>query len=289
MRRVASAAALLAVIAACAALALFVGRAAGGRLPSGSRTWEHEQRATISLSGRPDRGESGVRQPALSTGDEAPALPASLTGTDVDGALGLGADGRFCLDRAARRLFDYFLSAAGELDRAAIRRLVAAQAAAQLPGHEEEVLDGFDRYLGYLDDAAAATAASSPGTDLHDHLATLSALQVARFGDEVAARLFGDDDALAAAILDASDLAGELAGRTDLSPAEREAAAEAIDARLPARLREARARMRAPALVRAQVEAARAAGAGEAEIWALRARAFGSDAADRLAARDRRR
>jgi lipase chaperone LimK len=61
---------------------------------------------------------------------------------------------------------------------------------------------------------------------------------------------------------------------------------EEIEARLPERVREARRHAAAPARVSRQVEAMRAAGDGDAEIFAVRERELGAEAAQRLAALD---
>jgi lipase chaperone LimK len=193
----------------------------------------------------------------------APALPASLAGTDVDGSLGLGSDGRFRPDAGSIRLFDYFLSSLGEVSLAQVRDLVRREAASRAPGEDAAVLDLFDRYVAYLGEAqaAAARATATPRSFLEE----VVRLQQSRFGEPLAGQLFGDDNALALAILDGSD------------------------AGLPERLRAARARVRAPAEVRARVEALRQEGASDAQIWAERAARFGPQAADRLAALDEQR
>ena len=199
------------------------------------------------------------------TASATPALPASLAGTDVDGSLGLDGDGRFQPDAAAIRLFDHFLSALGEASLAQVRELVRAEAAGRVPGEEAAVLALFDRYVAYLDDARAAATHAPPGATPRSYLAEVVRLQQTRFGEPLAGRLFGDDNALALAILDNSE------------------------AGLPGRLQAARAQMRAPAEVRARVETLRQEGATDAQIWAVRAARFGPDAATRLAALDEQR
>ena len=69
--------------------------------------------------------------PAFVTGVE--NLPASLQGTEVDGALEADADGHLKINNAVRRTFDYFLSALGEepLDTIVVR--LRAYIRAQLP------------------------------------------------------------------------------------------------------------------------------------------------------------
>jgi lipase chaperone LimK len=187
--------------------------------------------------------------------------PASLAGTDVDGELVVDARGRFVPTRGAIRMFDHFLSTLGETDLAGVRELVGREAERRAPEAADEVLALFDRYVAYL----ASLEAMPPRGSIRDHLDDVIELQRRRFGAETAERLFGVDDAIAIAVLE-----GDERG-------------------LPDHLRAARERMRAPSVVRAQVEAARRAGAREGEIRAIRAARFGEAAADRLADLDRRR
>jgi len=243
----------------------------------------------------PERAARGQTEPAgvAEHGDrdepDERDRPASLRGTDVDGELVLDDDGRFVATAGAIRMFDYFMTTLGETDLDGVRRLIAAQARRLVPGHEAEVMALFEQYVAYLGDAqgaaraAAAGGPADPVAQAREQLGRVEDLQRQRFGGD-AARLFGDDNALTRAILDRSDVVA----REDLSPEERRAQLDAIEARLPPAMRDARARMRAPAEVREQVEALRQRGASAEEIHALRARYFGEEAADRLAELDRR-
>jgi len=213
---------------------------------------------------------------------EAPR-PLSLMGTRVDGDL-VAAGGALVAGPEAVRLFDYFLAALGETDMDGVRALVAAEARRRVPGQEAAVGALFERYVGYLEGAALVGRSAPAGTPLRGYLDRLEALQVERFGAAAAARLFGDDNALARVIVEEAEL-----GVRHLAAAELDAHVAAIEARLPPRLRAARERVRAPARVRAEVEELRRRGAGTDQIWALRAHSFGADAADRLAALDQQR
>ena len=59
--------------------------------------------------------------------------PASLRDSEPDGAVTLDANGRVIVSRELRRLFDYFLSALGERDVAAIRKSTVLQLLPKLP------------------------------------------------------------------------------------------------------------------------------------------------------------
>jgi lipase chaperone LimK len=92
----------------------------------------------------PPRAVAAPRPPARAL----PPPPSSLRGTDVDGDLERDAAGRFVATPAARLLFDYFLSAAGEEPAATIRARVAAEARRRLPAAEADAaMDLYDHYV----------------------------------------------------------------------------------------------------------------------------------------------
>ncbi|MBU2154995.1 MAG: lipase secretion chaperone [Gammaproteobacteria bacterium] len=78
------------------------------------------------------------------------ALPASFGGTTVDGVFRLDADGNLLISEDIRRIFDYFLAAAGEEPlRASVERL-RAYIVAQLPASaREQALALLNQYLDY--------------------------------------------------------------------------------------------------------------------------------------------
>ena len=216
----------------------------------------------------------------------------ALEGTVPDGRFAVDAEGRLVLDSELLAAFDYFLSARGEIADATLGRLVAAEASRQLVDAPKAAARAgrlFGRYLRALD-LAEAEIGSAIEAGVHDPSRAaetyrrLDALRVDAFGESTARALFGDamrhDRAalkLLAARLDAATEADRLAARASW------------EASLPASEREARAAARLPLDIAAQVAALRARGASADEIWALRADAFGADAADRLAALDARR
>lgn len=77
-------------------------------------------------------------------------LPASFGGTTVDGVFRLDADGNLLISEDIRRIFDYFLAAAGEEPlRASVVRL-RAYIVAQLPANaREQALNLLNQYLDY--------------------------------------------------------------------------------------------------------------------------------------------
>jgi lipase chaperone LimK len=200
--------------------------------------------------------------------------PRSLRGTRVDGGLAVDAGGRFRATPDARRLFDYFLAAAGEEPPERIRRRIVAAIEQRLHGDAaRDATALLDRYLAYRDRAR--------------HTTTREDLLAAR-----RETLGPDADALFADVTPLEDMAVEaarIANDPALGPDERAARRAALEAQLPESMREARAQVLAPLDLIEQESALRAAGASPDEIRALRERMAGADAADRLEALDRAR
>ena len=112
----------------------------------------------------------------------------SLRGSEVDGELRQGVDGRLQWDAGLVRFFEYHLALLGELDQAAIRRLIAEHASQRLGNASEaSVLAAFDRYVAFRQ----ALAALPPAARLQDTLAARRALEREWFG-EAAQAMFGE-------------------------------------------------------------------------------------------------
>ena len=225
------------------------------------------------------RGSDAARSAPPAVG----ALPGSLRGTDVDGELRVGPDGHFLPSRSALAFFDYFLAARGEQSEAALRARIEAEIARRLPpGAAAEARAFLERYLGYQE-AARALADTDPGpVGLERRLQRLRELRRAWFGPELAETLFGEEEDVARVALERRRLEQD----SSLGAEERERRLEALEAELPEPERVARAQAVAPLRVERQVEALRTAGGSDADVWELRAQAFGPEAADRLAALD---
>jgi lipase chaperone LimK len=216
---------------------------------------------------------------ALGACAEAPAIEGrspSLIGTDTDGTLRIDSSGAFVADQGAQWLFDYFLTAEGEMRDEQIRAEVVAEARARLePSAASRAIELFDAYVAYRREAAeigrdedlSLEAAAKRLRDAYArHLGPLQGFsaELERIDQAVTvARLLRDDE------LDPTQKAARLASVA-------EGAAEARWAHAPARAHHA-------------VAAARARGASDAEVFDLRAELLGEEAAGRLAALDRER
>jgi lipase chaperone LimK len=226
-------------------------------------------------------GLAGAAAPPPATAPPT-ASPASLDGTDADGAVTADATGRLVVDLELRRLFDHFLAASGEEPIAAIRARIIAVLRARLPGTAAaEGIALLDRYLGYRD-AARQLVAPGAGTVVAT-LETVHDLRVQWLSPEIAKVFFGDDEAATAAALARRDVLANPA----LPAAERDRQLAEADARTPPAVLEARAAALAPVTELAQEAALRRAGASADQIAATRTALLGAAAAARLADVDR--
>lgn len=211
------------------------------------------------------------------------AIP-SLEGTVADGSLRLAADGSLMIDAELRHFFDYFLSARGEVaDRLLVERM-GREAAVQLPAAAAaEASALFASYLRYAD-VAAARLDGIDRSKLTEAFGQLEKTRREVLGENAASGLFQDQLAL-----ERSALLLQQAHLDAKTPAERAASLLRYEASLDPEERRARRAATLPLRVAAKVSEMRLGGASEEEVWAVRARAFGSDAADRLRALDQRR
>lgn len=145
----------------------------------------------------------------------------SLRGSEVDGAVRLGSDGRLRMDTALVDFFEYHLALLGELDLDAIRDLLAEHVEQRVGADAvPRVLAAFERYLGLRQALAALPA----GASLTDTLQARISLERQWFGDDAEA-MFGEareHDARTAQRLERGDAELEPWQRS-IAPAEREA------------------------------------------------------------------
>ncbi len=206
----------------------------------------------------------------------------SLRGSTRDGGARVGADGQLVVDRDLRRLFDYFLTLAGELDAAGIRMLVAEDLATQLPAAVVNVaLDQFDRYVDYLRRAAQLPE----GGDLVTRLARLAELRRAVFGEATAKAYFGEEEEHAERTVARLAIADD----KTLTAEQRAAALADLDARMPESQRAAIDAANSASIAAAQTEHLDQSHADAATRDAERTAMWGAEAAQRLAELDRQR
>ncbi len=277
-----------------ALLAALVALAAAGALLGRTRTAPGHGVAPPALP-RPADARGSDRGPEPAAAEAAPdgarARPRSLRGTHVDGGLAVDADGHFLPTLDARRLFDYFLTATGEVPEDALRVRITREIERRLaPAAAREATDLLDRYLAYRERVRALATAEVPDeADLESRLAALIALRREMLGTAAAAAFFAEEEADARRLLDARRIASDPA----LGPEERAARIEEVfasgDADLPPEVRAAHAAARLANTLRDAEAELRATGGDDAAVAALRERLAGPQAAARLAALDRQR
>ncbi|WP_156397885.1 lipase secretion chaperone [Duganella sp. Root336D2] len=235
---------------------------------------------------------------APAPGSSAPPAPAStppfvpsMAGTQPDGRLGAAAGDTLEVDAELRHLFDYYLSALGEAELPAIRAGIEKELEKRLkPGAAADARRLLGQYLAYkraLAEAERSQGAPASGTSFaaaaRGRLLAMQELRKRYFTPAEAAGLFGDTDARD------QDAIARLALLDDktLAPDQRLQRMADLDRRLPAGLQEERTAPLRVLNVEQQVETARRGGAGDDEVYRLRAAAFDPQAAGRLAQLDR--
>jgi lipase chaperone LimK len=248
------------------------------------------------------KDELGGERPVLAEGDaqaeaergdpRRPGVPDSLRGTEVDGALVVGADGRFVPSKDTVRLFDYFLSVHGEEAEELTLARLDERIAQRLPADAVPDARAFlARYVQYRErgrelEQALERAVEPGGADvLAGRLAELRALRREIFGAELAQTLFGDDESLAEAAIERRRIFDD----PSLSDRARIEKLAEVQSRLPESVRRSEEEALVPLRLHEDEAAAIAAGASRAEIQTLRERAVGRDAAERLADLDQQR
>lgn len=219
---------------------------------------------------------------AIDTRTAAELAPASLQGSEVDGGISL-VNGRIQANLDLRRMFDYFLTALGEMDVAQIRTWLAAHVRERYGESVlAEALSLFDRYVELGQASATADLAS---LDHRERLAVLKALRQKLLGPDVARAFYADEEAYLEYSLDRMALQQD----TSLSAAEREQALADLEATLPAAIRDSIHHATLGVVAEEQTRELDARGADAATRQAEREALVGKEAADRLAALDQQR
>ena len=229
----------------------------------------------------PDSGESSRVDPPLVS--DANARPPSLAGTREDGALVIDSDGQFVATPDAIDLFDYYLSAVGEEPDERLEARIRAAIRARLDGaaaRDAEAL--LDEYLDYRVRAAELISGPLVGEDLDRRLQYIRELRREVFGEEVAAALFGEEEARWFVDLERRRIGTD----PELTPEERDRRLAALDADASDARRERVEVVQAHSVLRRDERELREAGAHPAEIAAMREDRFGPEAAARLEALD---
>ncbi|NHZ94944.1 lipase secretion chaperone [Massilia sp. CCM 8734] len=216
------------------------------------------------------------------------AFVRSMEGTRPDGDVRLDADGQLVVNAELGHLFDYYLAGLGEKDLQAIRAEIERELERRFaPGPAAQAKRLLASYLDYKRALADAEKTLAPQADLakaaRARLALKQRLRPQFFSVAEATGLFGASDAYDADALARLDIEQDGA----LTALEREQKMAALDQRMPAALREDREAPTKVIRMEASVQKLREQGAGDDEVYRLRATAFSPEAASRLADLDR--
>ncbi len=127
---------------------------------------------------------------------------ASLQGTLPDGAVNIDHNGDVVADKDLHRMFDYFLSATGEMTQDQIRSRLLSVASDFLSLDQlEQLRDLFDQYVDYLSAAERFALSQSDAADITERLHAIIELRQEVLGPELAAAFFAEEEAYAKYVL----------------------------------------------------------------------------------------
>jgi lipase chaperone LimK len=233
-------------------------------------------------------------------GHEAPVAPVrraepdyfafvrSMEGTRPDGEIRQAAGDKLVVDAELAYLFDYYLAGLGEKPLEAIRAEIIRELDRRLSGAQAlEARRLLDAYLAYKRALVDLERGLAPAADAvqraRQRLTAMQQLRRTYFSEEEIAGLFAASDAYD---LDAVARL-EIDGDAGLTAEQRKQRRAALDVKLPQKLRDERDAPTKVLRLEDAVVKARAQGAGDNEIYRMRAAALSPAAAARLADIDR--
>jgi lipase chaperone LimK len=216
------------------------------------------------------------------------AFVKSMEGTRPDGDIKQSAEGQLVVDAELGHLFDYYLAGMGEKDLGAIRSEIERELDRRLkPGAAAQAKRLLASYLDYKRALAGVEQSLKPGPDLGSSArARLQAVQKLRlqfFTQAESEGLFGFSDAYDLDALARVDISQD----PKLTAAQRTEKLAALDQKLSPAMREERDAPTRVIRTEESVQKMRAAGASDDDVFRVRAAAFSTEAASRLADLDR--
>ena len=216
------------------------------------------------------------------------AFVRSMEGTRPDGDIKQNADGELVVDAELGHLFDYYLAGLGERDLAAIRSEIERELDRRLkPGPAAQAKRLLASYLDYKRALVDVEQQMKDGGDLaksaRARLAATQKLRARFFTATESAGLFGFSDAYDLDALARLDISLD----PKLTAADRAEKLAALDKKLSPAMREEREAPTRVIRTEESVQKLRAQGAGDDEVYRVRAAAFSPEGASRLAQLDR--
>ncbi|MBC7684394.1 MAG: lipase chaperone, partial [Bdellovibrionales bacterium] len=226
--------------------------------------------------------------PAVRAGADPFAFVRSMEGTKPDGDVKQSAEGQLVVDAELGHLFDYYLAGMGEKDLAAIRSEIERELDRRLkPGAAAQAKRLLASYLDYKRALAGLEQSLKDGGDLaRSARARMEAMQKLRAGfftpAEIAG-LFGFSDAYD---LDALRRV-EISTDAKLTSPQRAEKLAQLDKKLSPAMREEREAPTRVIKTEESVLKMREQGATDDDVYRVRAAAFSTEGANRLADLDR--
>ncbi|MDF0604886.1 lipase secretion chaperone [Neisseriaceae bacterium TC5R-5] len=221
-----------------------------------------------------------------------PEVSSSTNTTQLDSSAGLSVvagkqsateqiGGKLLINEALRELFDSSLAKFGRHGLVDARHFLEKTLQASLSAPAiQQALNLFDRYLGYRQYLESAPVPKQ--TSLAGRMAIMRDARRLYLTEQEIAGLFGNNDRYDAFTVQRLRIMENIA----LSTQQKTAQIRHLEADLPEDLRAARQEPVKHLLLAEEEDALRKKGAGEQEIYALRAQKVGQAAADRLAQLD---
>jgi lipase chaperone LimK len=231
--------------------------------------------------------DAAVQQPARAQGDPF-AFVRSMEGTRPDGDVKVSADGQLVVDAELGHLFDYYLAGLGEKDLGAIRSEIERELDRRFkPGPAAQAKRLLASYLDYKRALASLEQSLKPDANMarsaRARLQGMQKLRLNYFTTSEITGLFGFSDAYDQDALARIDISLD----PRLSAGERAQKLAALDQKLTPAMREEREAPTRVIRTEEQVQKMRAQGASDDEVYRIRAAAFSTEGASRLAELDR--
>lgn len=240
-----------------------------------------------SFATNPTTTASNSVMPLFQTGLE--QLPASLTGTEVDGEILIDENKNLYVTRRLRDLFDYFLATVGEESLSTIVQRVKAYIRHRTPEPaQSQAVALFDQYVAYraaLRDVPEAGGKLADQIDLDAIAAQKAAERRLRqqfFDTKTIQAFFGDDDAYDQYTLESL----KIANNPQLSNAEKTQKTADLLEKLPEHLRDAMQAAGQYQNLEQQTAEWKARNGSAAELRQIRLNLVGIEATGRLEALD---
>lgn len=225
------------------------------------------------------------------TPENPPELPPSLEGTQEPGGWRAGPDGDWRVTPALRHLFDYYLTALGEVPLDELVGHIRGALSELPPDARQEAEAVLRDYLSYrlevgdLERPQHGTQGKPTPEQMAARLAAVRNLRRETMGDRVTEAFFAREEAMN----DYALARARIQADKSLSEAEREQRLAEAESRLPESMRESRRASRQYRNYRERIAELEQGNASPETIDALRARQFGEEGAERLAELDRQR